>query len=107
MRAVTISRFGDASVLTVEDVPVPEPGVNQVAIDVTHAAVGLADVLMRRGEFGGTPPIIPGLEVAGTIRALGDQVAGLVVGQPVVTLSRSPPRPRGRSAPPTGGRRTV
>jgi NADPH2:quinone reductase len=88
MRAVTIPRFGDASVLTLEDVPVPEPGVNQVAIDVTHAAVGLADVLMRRGEFGGTPPIIPGLEVAGTIRALGDQVAGLRVGQPVVTLSR-------------------
>lgn len=43
---------------------------------------------MRRGEFGGTLPIIPGLEVAGTIRALGDQVTGLRVGQPVVTLSR-------------------
>jgi NADPH:quinone reductase len=88
MRAVTIPRFGDAAVLTLEDVPVPEPGANQVAIDVTHAAVGLADVLMRRGELGGTPPIIPGLEVAGTVRALGDQVTGLSVGQPVVTLSR-------------------
>jgi NADPH2:quinone reductase len=88
MRAVTIPRFGDAAVLTLEDVRVPEPGPGQVAIDVTHAAVGLADVLMRRGELGGTPPIIPGLEVAGTIRALGDQAAGLRVGQPVVTLSR-------------------
>jgi pimeloyl-ACP methyl ester carboxylesterase len=88
MRAVTIPRFGAADVLTREDVPVPQPGPNQVAIDVTHAAVGLADVLMRRGEFGGTPPIITGLEVAGTIRALGDQVTGLRVGQPVVTLSR-------------------
>jgi NADPH:quinone reductase len=88
MRAVTIPRFGDAAVLTLEDVPVPEPGPDQVSIDVTHAAVGLADVLMRRGELGGTPPIIPGLEVAGTIRALGDQAAGLRVGQPVVTLSR-------------------
>jgi NADPH2:quinone reductase len=88
MRAVTIPRFGDAAVLTLEEVPVPEPGPDQVAIDVTHAAVGLADVLMRRGELGGTPPIIPGLEVAGTIRALGDQAAGLRVGQPVVTLSR-------------------
>jgi NADPH:quinone reductase len=88
MRAVTIPRFGDAAVLTLEDVPVPEPGPDQVAIDVTHAAVGLADVLMRRGELGGTPPIVPGLEVAGTIRALGDQASGLRVGQPVVTLSR-------------------
>jgi NADPH2:quinone reductase len=88
MRAVTIPRFGDAAVLTLEDVRVPEPGPGQVAIDVTHAAVGLADVLTRRGELGGTPPIIPGLEVAGTIRALGDQAAGLRVRQPVVTLSR-------------------
>jgi NADPH2:quinone reductase len=88
MRAVTIPRFGDAAVLSLEEVPVPEPGPDQVAIDVTHAAVGLADVLMRRGEFGGTPPIIPGLEVAGTVRALGARVAGLDVGQPVVTLSR-------------------
>jgi NADPH2:quinone reductase len=88
MRAVTITRFGAADVLTLEDVPVPGPGPDQVAIDVSHAAVGLADVLMRRGELGGTPPIIPGLEVAGTIRALGDHVVGLRVGQPVVTLSR-------------------
>jgi NADPH:quinone reductase len=88
MRAVTIPRFGDAAVLTLEDAPVPEPGPDQVAIDVSHAAVGLADVLMRRGELGGTPPIIPGLEVAGTVRALGDRAVGLRPGQPVVTLSR-------------------
>jgi NADPH:quinone reductase len=88
MRAVTITRFGAADVLTLEEVPVPEPGADQVTIDVTHAAVGLADVLMRRGELGGAPPIIPGLEVAGAIRTLGDHVAGLTVGQPVVTLSR-------------------
>jgi hypothetical protein len=44
MRAVTITRFGAADVLTLEDVPVPGPGPDQVAIDVSHAAVGLADV---------------------------------------------------------------
>jgi NADPH:quinone reductase len=88
MRAVTIPRFGEAAVLALEDVPTPAPGPDQVAIDVTHAAVGLADVLMRRGELGGIPPIIPGLEVAGTIRGVGDRAAGLRVGQPVVTLSR-------------------
>ena len=88
MRAVTISRFGGPDVLTTADLPTPEPGPGQVSIDVTHAAVGLADVLMRRGEFGGEPPIIPGLEVAGTIHAVGDGVTDLRVGQPVVTLSR-------------------
>lgn len=88
MRAITISRFGGPDVLTLTDLPTPEPGPGQVSIDVTHAAVGLADVLMRRGEFGGQPPLIPGLEVAGTIRAVGDGVNDLRAGQPVVTLSR-------------------
>lgn len=68
MRAITISRFGEVDVLETAELAVPEPGPGQVSIDVSHAAVGLADVLMRRGEFGGTPPIVPGLEVAGTVR---------------------------------------
>ncbi len=88
MRAITIPAFGAADVLTLAEVAAPEPGPGQVSIDVTRAPVGLADVLMRRGEFGGTPPIIPGLEAAGTVRAVGDMVTGLSAGQPVVTLSR-------------------
>jgi NADPH:quinone reductase-like Zn-dependent oxidoreductase len=39
----------------------------------------------RRGQ----PPYVPGLEVAGTVRELGDGVDGLTVGEPVVTLSRT------------------
>ncbi|UYM07614.1 quinone oxidoreductase family protein [Solicola gregarius] len=88
MRAVTVPRFGDADVLVVGEVSTPEPASGQVAIEVTHAAVGLADVLMRRGEFGGTTPLIPGLEVAGTVRSVGAGVSGLEPGRPVVTLSR-------------------
>jgi NADPH:quinone reductase-like Zn-dependent oxidoreductase len=88
MLAVTIARFGGPDVLTVTDLPAPEPGPGQVSINVTHAAVGLAGVLMRRGEFGGAPPLVPGLEVAGTVPALGDGVTGLRIGEPVVTLSR-------------------
>lgn len=88
MRAVTVPRFGDADVLTVTDASTPQPAPGQVAIDVSHAAVGLADVLMRRGEFGGTTPLIPGLEVAGTVRAVGAGVSSLEPGRPVVTLSR-------------------
>ncbi|MDN5855032.1 MAG: alcohol dehydrogenase catalytic domain-containing protein, partial [Actinomycetia bacterium] len=88
MRAVTVPHFGEADVLTVREVATPEPASGQVAIDVTHAAVGLADVLMRRGEFGGTTPLIPGLEVAGTVRSVGAGVATLEPGQAVVTLSR-------------------
>jgi NADPH2:quinone reductase len=88
MRTVTITRFGAPDVLDLIDVPVPDPGPGEVSIDVTAASVTLADVLMRRGVFGGTPPLVPGLEVAGTVRAVGDGVTALSPGRPVVTLSR-------------------
>ena len=63
-----------------------------MAIDVTHAAVGLVDIHIRQGLYKDRaglpqPPYVPGLEVAGTIRALGDGAAGFQADGPVVTLS--------------------
>jgi NADPH:quinone reductase len=74
------------------DLPDPAPGPGQIAIDVTHAAVGLVDVLLRQGLFKDRPgmpqpPFVPGLEVAGTVRALGEGVTGLSIGERVVTMS--------------------
>ena len=59
---------------------------------MTHAAVGLIDVLLRRGMFRDAPgmaqpPFIPGLEVAGTVRTLGAGVSGFRVGEQVVSMS--------------------
>jgi NADPH:quinone reductase len=92
MRAITISRFGPPEVLTEVELPDPRPAAGQVAIDVTHAAVGMIDVIFRRGDRSGdprfpSPPFVPGLEVAGTIRELGEGVTDFRVGEPVVTLS--------------------
>jgi NADPH2:quinone reductase len=72
--------------------PDPRPAAGQVAINVTHAAVGMIDVIFRRGDRSGdprfpSPPFVPGLEVAGTIRELGEGVTDFRVGEPVVTLS--------------------
>jgi len=63
-----------------------------VAIDVAYAAVGLIDIYIRQGLYKDRaglpqPPYVPGLEVAGTIRALGEGVDGFQVAEPVVTLS--------------------
>jgi NADPH2:quinone reductase len=63
-----------------------------VAIDVTYAAVGLVDIYIRQGLYKDRaglpqPPYVPGLEVAGTVRALGEGVEGFQVAEPVVTLS--------------------
>ncbi|MEU8726273.1 quinone oxidoreductase family protein [Streptomyces antimycoticus] len=87
MKAVTIPEFGDAEVLRVATVPVPEPGPGQVAIDVAYAGANFAEVLYRRGVVDVPLPFVPGIEVAGRIRAVGEDVEGLTVGQPVAALS--------------------
>src|SRR5689334_15163047 len=92
MRAITISRFGPPDVLTEVELPDPRPAAGQVAIDVTHAAVGMIDVFFRRRHSSRDPrfptrPVVPGIEVAGTIRELGEGVTEFRVGEPVVTMS--------------------
>jgi NADPH2:quinone reductase len=87
MRAVTIPRFGEADVLTLADVPVPEPGPGQIAIDVAYAGLNYAEVLYRRGLADVPLPFVPGIEVAGHVRALGDGVSFPAVGQPVAALT--------------------
>src|SRR4051794_34720420 len=94
MKAVQVTGFGDPSSLSLVELPDPTPGPGQVAIDVTHAAVGLIDLFFRQGMFSDRPgmpqpPFIPGLEVAGTVRELGDGVAGFNVDEKVVSMSGS------------------
>jgi NADPH:quinone reductase len=88
MRAIVIPVTGAPEVLTPREIPAPEPGPGQVAIDVAYAGVNYAEVMLRRGDFAAGPlPIIPGYEVSGHIRALGAGVSGLRVGQPVAALT--------------------
>ncbi|CDR07133.1 quinone oxidoreductase family protein [Streptomyces iranensis] len=92
MKAVQVTRFGEPGVLALTELPDPAPGPGQVAIDVTHAAVGLIDAYIRQGLYKGRdglpqPPYVPGLEVAGTVRALGEGVTGFAPGEKVVALS--------------------
>ncbi|GHJ40126.1 zinc-binding dehydrogenase [Streptomyces sp. TS71-3] len=91
MEAIQVNRFGGPDVLVLTELPDPVPGPGQIAIDVTHAAVGLVDVYLRQGLYKDReglpqPPYVPGLEVAGTVRALGDGVTGFAVGEKVVAL---------------------
>lgn len=90
MRAIVVEQYGGPEALRLTDVTAPTPGGDQVSIAVQAAAVGLIDVLFRRDGLGGlvSVPFIPGIEVAGRILEVGDDVEGLTPGQPVVTLSR-------------------
>ncbi len=88
MRAVTLPSYGDASVLTLSDVPEPVPGPGEVLVNVVATAVNRADLLQRMGLYeppAGASPY-PGLECSGRIAALGDGVAGWAVGDEVCAL---------------------
>jgi NADPH2:quinone reductase len=92
MHAAVVTRFGDPEAFQLTELPDPAPGPGEVSIEVSHAAVGLIDVYIRQGLYEGLPglpqpPYVPGLEVAGTVRELGEGVTGFRVGEPVVTLS--------------------
>jgi len=89
MRALTMIAPGGAAESEVREVPAPAPGPGQVSIDVQFAGLNFMDVMARRGDPGYATswPYAPGLEVAGTIRELGDGVQGLDVGQRVAAVT--------------------
>ncbi len=90
MRALQFaSPAADASASTVAEVGRPHPGEGQVAIDVTWAGVNFKDVMQRRGDPGyvDSYPFVPGLEVSGTIGAVGPGVPPEVVGRRVCAVT--------------------
>ncbi len=88
MKAVTIPEPGDADALVVADVPTPEPRAGEVRIQVAAAGVNRADVMQRKGFYPPPPggSDYPGLEVSGTVDALGPGVDAWSVGDEVCAL---------------------
>jgi NADPH2:quinone reductase len=88
MKAMVITKFGGPEVFSEVEMPDPHPGPGQVSINVTHSSVGLVDAFLRRGMIPMLqPPFVTGLEVAGTVRELGEGVTDFRIGESVVTLS--------------------
>lgn len=88
MKAIAILAAGAPEMLTVEERPVPRPGAGEVLIKVAAAGVNRPDVLQRMGHY--PPPAgvtdIPGLEVAGTIVAVGADVEASLINRNVCAL---------------------
>jgi len=85
---VVCREWGPPETLVVDDVPVPVPGPNDVLVRVRACGVNFADALIVQGRYQEKPPLpfVPGLEVAGEIVSMGEDVAGLATGQRVVAL---------------------
>ncbi|WP_269858519.1 quinone oxidoreductase family protein [Streptomyces sp. RPT161] len=88
MRAIVVEELGGPEVLRVREVPAPEPGPGEVAVRVAWAGVNFAEIKIRAtGYRVSAPPFTPGLEVSGTVQAVGAGVTGLSVGQRVTALT--------------------
>lgn len=88
MRYIAFAQAGDPDVLYVAEGPAPTPARAEVLIKVEAAGVSRADTLQRRGLYpppAGASPIL-GLEVAGTVAALGEGTDGFAVGDRVCAL---------------------
>jgi NADPH:quinone reductase len=85
VRAVTIK---DGS-LVVEQRPDPEPGKGELLVRVRAAGLNGADMLQRRGAYPappGSPPDIPGMELAGEVAALGPGASRFAEGDRVMAV---------------------
>lgn len=88
MRAIEIAQPGGPEVLSPVTRPVPVPGPGEILIEVAFAGVNRPDALQRAGAYKAPPGAsdLPGLECSGRVAALGLDVAGWAVGDPVCAL---------------------
>jgi putative PIG3 family NAD(P)H quinone oxidoreductase len=88
MNCIVLDGFGGPDVLKPGRRPVPSIGAEDVLIKVAAAGINRPDVLQRQGNY--TPPPgasdLPGLEVAGTIVAIGTGVKDWKVGDQAMAL---------------------
>ncbi|MEU1547533.1 NADP-dependent oxidoreductase [Nocardia sp. NPDC005745] len=88
MKTVRFHEYGAPDVLRYEDVDEPVPGTGQVRVRVAATTFNSVDGNIRAGFMQGPMPLTlphtPGLDVAGTIDALGEGVDGLGIGDQVV-----------------------
>ena len=89
MKRIVYTKRGGLEAIEIIDEKSPEPGNNEVMIEVHRAGINFADLMMRQGLYGAAPdfPFTPGYEVSGVIRAIGSDVERHNVGDRVVALT--------------------
>ncbi|MFZ2042412.1 MAG: NADP-dependent oxidoreductase, partial [Trebonia sp.] len=88
MKAVRFDEYGDADVLTVADVPVPDPGAGQVLVRVKAAGINPGEAKIREGQlharWPATFPSGQGSDLAGVVDRLGPGVTTVAAGDEVI-----------------------
>lgn len=84
MQAIQIHQHGDADALKSVDISTPSPQHDEILVKNHAIGVNFVDVLHRRGGvYPVDLPLIPGIEGAGTVEAIGDSVTKFQIGDRV------------------------
>lgn len=83
MKVISMAATGAAEVLRFHEAADSRPGPGQILVDVSAAGVNFMDIGTRRGMIARPLPLVPGVEGAGRIAAVGEGVTELQVGQRV------------------------
>jgi putative PIG3 family NAD(P)H quinone oxidoreductase len=88
VKAIVVDQPGPPDVLRLAEIDRPEPGPGELLIEVVGSGVNRADLMQRQGHYPPPPGAseIIGLEVSGTVAALGGDTSGWAVGDPCVAL---------------------
>ena len=89
MKAVLCKQHGLPETMVVEEVPTPVPGAGQVLISVKACGVNFPDTLIIQNLYQFKPPLpfSPGGELSGIVKAVGEGVKHVQVGQPVLAFT--------------------
>lgn len=89
MKAIRISEYGGPEVLSLEDIDTPEPSAEQVRIKIEAAGLNFIDTYHRTGLYPLELPLTLGLEGAGVVDAVGENVSDFSAGDRVAWKSVS------------------
>jgi NADPH2:quinone reductase len=89
MRAFQLKEYGAPAAIA--DVPLPEPGPGQLRVRIAACGLNFADLLMMKGQYQEKPPLpmTMGMELSGTVEALGPGVKGPAPGTRVAVFAGS------------------
>jgi NADPH2:quinone reductase len=88
MRAIQVQQTGGPEVLTLVDLPIPDPAPDQAVVRVEAAGVNFIDVYFREGRYPAPLPFVIGQEGAGVVTAVGASVTHVRVGDRVAWTGR-------------------
>ena len=83
MKAIRVHETGGTEKLVYEDIARPTPGPGQVLVKIHSIGLNFIDVYFRTGLYKSSLPFVPGMEAAGTVDAVGEEITDLNPGDRV------------------------